>query len=197
MNYLKQLLSQLNAESSVEIIKTTFSEIADILLFHSYIKTGCGKYRLLEIEFYFKNKNHKDNVTIRREEKEGVWWLHDYGVDLSFKSDDTHKKADDNYYGGVLIRSMMSIDNDSQNGKKLFFGPKNCCWELFSSSALEQNPAPRIVIDENETMFSGRLATTERYITGKTAKVDGEYRFYVEDLNFTVDSKYKKASPWK
>lgn len=197
MDSLKQLLSELKADSPVESIKTTFSEIADILLFKSYIKTNHGNYRLLEIEFYFKNKNHNDKVTIKREEDEGMWWLHDYGVDLSFKSDDTNKKDDDNYYGGILIRSMMSLNDDRQSEQKLFFGPKNCCWQLFYSSALGQNFAPFIVMNDNNTKFSGKMATTKRYITGKTPKVDGDYRFYVEELKLTIDPKYKKASPWK
>lgn len=195
MENLKQLLSKLNADSPVETIKTTFSEIADILLFKSYIKTVHGSYRLLEIEFYFRNKNHKDDVTIKRKEKEGMWWLHDYGVDLSFKSDDTNDNDDANYYGGILIRSMMSLNDDCQSEQEFFFGPKNCCWELFYSSALEQNDAPRIVI--NNTRFSGTMATTQRYITGKTPRENGDYRFYVKGLNLTIDPKYKKASPWK
>jgi len=198
MEKLKKHLSELQADSSVETIKTTFSAIAETLLFKSYIKTKHGNYRLLEIEFYFKNKNHKDDVTIKRKEKEGMWWLHDYGVDLSFNSDDTNEKDDANYYGGILIRSMMLIDNDSASEQKFFFGPKNCCWQLFYSSALEPNDAPRIVI--NNTKFSGKMATTERYITGKTPREDGKYRFYVEDiegLRSEIKPNYKKASPWK
>ncbi len=197
MKELKQLLSKLNANSSVETIKTTFSEIADILLFHSYIKTEYDNYRLLEIEFYFKNKNHEDKVTINREEKEGMWWLHDYGVDLSFKSEDTNDNDDANFYGGILIRSMMTLKNDTQNEKELFFGPKNCCWELFYASALEQNTAPRIVIINNINKLPGEMAITKRYITGKTQRVDGDYRFYVENLDIIVKPNYKKASPWK
>ena len=197
MENLEQLLSKLDANSTVEAIKKTFSEIAEILLFHSYIKTENGNYRLLEIEFYFKNRNHKDNVTIKRKTKEGMWWLHDYGVDLSFKSDDTHKIDNDNFYGGILIRSMESLNNDCQSEKELFFGPRNCCWELFYSSALEQNTVPRIVINDDKIKFSGEMATAKRYITGTTQKEDGDYRFYVEGLNFKIESNYKKASPWK
>ncbi len=200
MEKLKHLLSGLNADSTAETIQKTFSDIADILLFHSYIKTGNGNYRLLEIEFYFRNKNHKDDVTIKRKEKEGMWWLHDYGVDLSFKSDDTNKNDEDNYYGGILIRSMVSINNVSQSDKTWFFGPKNCCWELFYSDALNHNSAaPRIIMNEEGIVFSGKRATTGRYITGETRKIDGDYRFYVDlnDSSFKVESKYKKASPWK
>lgn len=197
MKNLEQLLSVLKADSTAENIQKTFSDIADILLFHSHIKTEHGKYRLLEIEFYFKNKNHEDNVTIKRKEKEGMWWLHDYGVDLSFRSDDTNNDDDAIYYGGILIRSMMSLNDDSQSKKETFYGPKNCCWELFYSSALYQNAVPRIVMNEGGNRFSGKMATTKRYITGKTKKIDGDYRFYVEDLNIIVEPKYKEASPWK
>ena len=56
MEELKQLLSQLNEKSSEDDIKSTFTQIADILLFNSYIKTENGNYRLLEIEFYFRTK---------------------------------------------------------------------------------------------------------------------------------------------
>ena len=197
MENLNQLLSCLNAKSSLEDIKDTFEKIANILLFKSYIRTDYGNYRLLEIEFYFKNKNHKDSVTIKRTEKEGMWWLHDYGVDLSFKSDNTNKNDDDNFYGGILIRSMMSLDDDNQSKEKLFFGPKNCCWELFYSSALEQNTTPCVVLNDDKIQLLGKMETTKRYITGKTKKIDCDYRFYVEGLNFTVNPNYTKASPWK
>lgn len=187
---LKQLLSCLDAESNVEKITETFEKIAEILLFKSHIQTGHGSYRILEIEFYFKNNKHNDNVTIERTEEAGMWWLHDYGVDLSFKSVKSEK-----YYGGILIRSLMPLD-DNQVNKEVIFGPRKCCWELFYSSALEQNPAPHIVVAD-EKIFSGKKSTTKRYITGKTKKVDGDYRFYVDGLNLTIDSNYKKMSPWK
>lgn len=199
MEKLKHLLSKLDANSTVNTIRPTFSEIADILLFKSNIQTANGNYRILEIEFYFKNKNHEDNVTIKRykDEDAGMWWLHEWGVDLSFKCNLSNKNKCDKYYGGILIRSMMSLNNDNQNEKELFFGPRNCSWELFYSSALEQNSAPRIIMTDEKNQLIGKMATTKRYITGKTKKIDGDYRFYVDGLNLTIDPNYKKASPWK
>ena len=52
-------------------------------------------------------------------------------------------------------------------------------------------------MNDNKNKFPGEMAITKRYITGKTQKVDGDYRFYVENLNIIVKSNYKKASPWK
>ena len=190
MKELKQLLSCLDAETNVETITKTFEEIAEILLFKSHIQTDHGGYRILEIEFYFKNNKHSDDVTIERTEEAGMWWLHDYGVDLSFKSVKSEK-----YYGGILIRSLMPLD-DNQVNKEVIFGPRKCCWELFYSSALEQNSTPRIVVTD-EKILSGKMSTTKRYITGETKKVDGDYRFYVDGLTLTIDSNYKKMSPWK
>ena len=199
MERLKELLSTLDANSSVDCIKSTFSEIADILLFKSYIMTANSKYRILEIEFYFKNNNHNDNVTIERTEKAGMWWLHDYGVDLSFKSDESNL-----FYGGILIRSIIPINNSGNqlNEKEAIFGPRNCCWNLFYSSALEHNMAPQIVMNDGTSQHIGKMGNTTRHLTGKPKKEDGDYRdspyrFYVKDLNLKVDSKYKKASPWK
>ena len=187
MEELKILLSQLNEKSSEDEIKSTFTQIADILLFKSYIKTENGNYRVLEIEFYFRNSIHDDEVTIIRTEKAGMWWLHDWGVDLSFESKGL------NFCGGILIRSIIPLNN----GKKesVICGPKNCCWELFYSSALEHNSAPQIVKNANED-YLGEIGATTRYITGKTKGIKGDYRFYVKGLELHFESKYI-ASPWK
>ena len=199
MEDLKQLLSCLNEESDVKKITETFAKIADILLFKSHIKTGHGGYRILEIEFYFKNNKHNDNVTIERTEEAGIWWLHDYGVDLSFKS--VEKK---NYYGGILIRSMMPLE-DNQIDKDVIFGPRKCCWHLFYSSAMQPAMVPQIVINEGVIQDSGENtpSKTKRYLTRKPKDTDGdyrdsEYRFYIEGLEKSkIDPCYKKASPWK
>lgn len=187
MEELKRLLSQLNEKSSVDDIKSTFKQIADILLFKSNIKTENSNYRILEIEFYFRNSLHKDEVTIIRTEKAGMWWLHDWGVDLSFES-----KGQD-FCGGVLIRSIIPLNKG--NKEYVICGPKNCCWELFYSSALEHNSAPQIVRNTNEN-YLGEMGTTTRYITGKTKGIEGNYRFYVKGLELHFESKYK-ASPWE
>ena len=186
MKNLKQLLSKLDEKSSIDDIKSTFTQIADILLFRSYIKTENGNYRILEIEFYFRNYLHDDEVTIIRTENAGMWWLHDWGVDLTFKSEGR------SFCGGILIRSIVPLNKE--NEKTVICGPKNCCWELFYSSALECNSAPLIVENANVN-YLGEMGTTTRYITGKTKGINGDYRFYVKGLDLHFDSKYI-ASPW-
>ena len=186
MEDLKKLLSKLDDNSYVNTIESTFSEIADILLLKSHIQSANGNYRLLEIEFYFKNKNHNDDVTISRTEDAGLWWLHNWGVDITFRSD---QKS--GFYGGILIRSIADLDD-----KKIISGPQNCCWELFYSSALERNRAPQIISNDERKVFGDEIGKTKRYITGKTKGIDGNYRFYVKGIKLNNESKYK-ASPWE
>ena len=62
--------------------------------------------------------------------------------------------------------------------------------------------APQIVMNDGTSRHIGKMESTTRHLTGKPKKEDGDYRdspyrFYVKDLNLKVDSKYKKASPWK
>ena len=187
MDNFKALLSRLNENSSVEEIESVFSELADILLFGSYIATALGDYRIMELEFYFYNKNHQDCVTINRSEDEGMWWLHEWGVDLSFKS------SWNKFYGGILIRSIMPI-----KGNSVVCGPRNSCWEIFYSSAIPTEPhnSPHIVVMAENDRFGGIKAQTKRYITGNAKKIDGAYRFFVTGLDIMIDKNYD-ASPWK
>ena len=187
MEELTKLLSELNANSPIDTIESTFTRIAEILLLKSYIQTANGNFRLLEIEFYFYNNNHRDIVTMSRNEKAGMWWLHNWGVDISFNS----KKTQSNFYGGILIRSMAKL-----NSEEIICGPQNCCWELFYSSALEDNMAPKIIINDEGEVCEGEIGRTKRYITGKTKGIDNEYRFFVKGLKLNIESNYK-ASPWK
>lgn len=189
MNELKKLLSQLDADSSANSVESTFSKIANLLLFKSHIKTVAGNYRILEIEFYFRNKNHNDDVTIPRTAVEGMWWLHEWGVDISFNSNGK------DYYGGILIRSILPLEGNDNEGE-IICGPRNCCWELFYSSALEQNTTPQIIVNEEQNNYPGELGETKRYITGKRQGINGNYRFYVKNLDLNVGENYN-ASPWK
>lgn len=180
MENLNYLLSVLNDSSSAEDIQSTFAKIAKILLFKSHIKTSYGNYRILEIEFYFFNQNHKDTVTMYREEEPGMWWLHEWGVDLSFKSEKE-------YYGGILIRSILDEEDN-----KYICGPQKCCQELFYSSAFKETLAPRILED---VVYTGMLATTKRQIRGRNNGVNERYRYFVKDVNMEEVKNYKE-SPW-
>ena len=84
---MKELL-RIDSMASKEAIVKRFEELAKIL-FNEYeiIKRGIH-YDFLEIEFYFFNSNHKDDATYERTIKEGRWFFHPSGVDISFDSDE-------------------------------------------------------------------------------------------------------------
>lgn len=183
MDNLKQFLSCLNEKSSVEDVQKTFAKIAEILLNKSHIITNYGKYRIMEIEFYFYNPNHIDSVTIPRDEEAGMWWLHDWGVDITFKSDEKM-----NFYGGILIRSLFN-----ENNSEFICGPRKCCWDLFYSSAIKPAETPYIIIDKNDADI---LGTTERFIPGEKKGIKENYRYFVQGID-TKALKGYKDSPWK
>ena len=182
MEELRELLSSLNENSSKEDVQSTFSTIAEILLYKSHIVTTYGKYRMLEIEFYFYNSKHKDTVTIPRDEKPGMWWLHDWGVDISFRSE-----KEKGYYGGILIRSLKNEDKDDY-----IFGPKKCCWELFYSSAIKPTETPYI----EEKIYMGEPESNKRIISGNNKGVNEDYRYFVREIDVIKVRNYKD-SPWK
>lgn len=185
MENIETLLSVLDENSSVFTIRKKFLIIADLLLFHCHIETDECKYRILEIEFYFKNNNHKDDVTITRNEKPGMWWLHESGVDITFNS--KGKKC----CGGILIRSIVP-----ENSNQVICGPRNCCWYLFYSSALNPTKTPIIKMNKEGVVNTGIMDRTERYILGDNKGINSKYRFYVKGLNIDIEKNYD-ASPWK
>lgn len=96
---------------------TKFNDVADILLNHTILCTKDQKFRLCEIEFYYRSDDHDDKYVHSKKDqmKFGRFYFHQYGngvyksgtykgVDLTFGS----KKR--NVYYGVLVRSICNIE---------------------------------------------------------------------------------------
>jgi hypothetical protein len=96
-----------------------FNDIADILLNKSQLVVKDKRFRLCEIEFYYKGKDHEDTYTHCSDDQLefGRFYFHKFkngsyksgtykGMDLTFGD----KK--NNLYCGILIRSMMDIDTN-------------------------------------------------------------------------------------
>ncbi|MBR5053729.1 MAG: hypothetical protein IKW91_10965 [Bacteroidaceae bacterium] len=133
MEELKQLLSQLDANSSADDIKTVFSKIAEILKNTCIIKYNNNEYRILDFEFYFYNQHHQDISVHPRKSEALCWYINEFGgIDLNFKSridkkeiiekngklSFKYKMTYDSYYGGILIRQIQR-----QSDKVVFDGP--------------------------------------------------------------------------
>ncbi|SDO42732.1 hypothetical protein SAMN04487900_11957 [Prevotella communis] len=138
---LRQLMT-LDADINTPEIELRFEQIAKMLFESFAIQKGETVYLFKEIEFYFYNKNHRDIITHPRDSKPLCWYINDFGgIDLNFGSKIRYEKRlnsngkkvekcvldDSAYFGGILIRQLISED-----GCKILSGPLACA-ELFRS----------------------------------------------------------------
>jgi len=136
---LHQLMT-LDAAMNTTDIEERFEKIAKMLFESFAIQKGEKKYLFKDIEFYFYNKNHCDIITHPRESKPLCWYVNDFGgIDLNFGSKIRYEKRlnsngkkvekcvldDSAYFGGILIRQLISED-----GCEILSGPLACA-ELF------------------------------------------------------------------
>lgn len=136
---LRQLMT-LDADINTPEIELRFEQIAKMLFESFAIQKGETMYLFKEIEFYFYNKNHQDIITHPRESKPLCWYINDFGgIDLNFGSKIRYEKRlnsngkkvekcvldDSAYFGGILIRQLISED-----GCEILSGPLACA-ELF------------------------------------------------------------------
>ena len=136
---LRQLMT-LDADINTPEIELRFEQIAKMLFESFAIQKGESTYLFKEIEFYFYNKNHRDIITHPRESKPLCWYINDFGgIDLNFGSKIRYEKRlnsngkkvekcvldDSAYFGGILIRQLISED-----GCEILSGPLACA-ELF------------------------------------------------------------------
>ena len=130
----------LDANMNTNDIEERFEQIAKMLFESFAIQKGNIRYLFKEIEFYFYNKNHRDIITHPRESKPLCWYINDFGgIDLNFGSKIRYEKRlnsngkkvekcvldDSAYFGGILIRQLISED-----GCEILSGPLACA-ELF------------------------------------------------------------------
>ena len=117
---LKKLM-RISADASKERIMQTFDRIAEVLMNGCVIKFQNEEYRILDIEFYYYNKNHQDISVHPRYSEALCWYINDFGgIDLNFESKISKKVVvkndkwsykyeltDESYFGGILIRQLQ------------------------------------------------------------------------------------------
>ena len=174
METLKNILSNIPTKEPQKLFQT----IAEELMCNYVIQKGIQQYRIVEIEFYFYSRDHQDVITYPRDTKEGRWFFHPSGVDLTFTSngieylkDGKYKISDNAYFGGILIRGLYKLyDKD----RKYIFGPQKCVDELwnnlnaFDEAGIKEYPVLKEC--ENEKIFHSNLRKCERHINIKNDK---------------------------
>ena len=124
--------------SDAEKVFEEFKDFAESLMNNFQIKKDDNRlYWMNDIEFYLFSDNHQDIVTYPRRSKEGMWFFHASGVDITFKSSFPDETAETSkqkpflakgaVFGGILIREIVPIDDL----KRKIFGPIKVCDELF------------------------------------------------------------------
>ena len=174
-----------NAKIYSENASKLFSSIAKLLLNKCVVRVGKKNYRLLEIEFYLYSSTHPDMITYpRTAEKGGNWFFHQSGVDISFNSyckpaseDGKYCLNSDNRFGGILIRSMVEVD-DKMNylpKSKPIHGPMKCMDVLFKKfGALDCNRDTDQIpyVDLCSSLKEEKVMKTQRYIPIKNTAED-------------------------
>ena len=120
MKVMKDLSGELCKENIKIEYQDVFSKYANKLMNEYCLKVDDKKYNLIEIEFYFYDKeNHPDPyIYCNEKQKEcGEFYFHGSGMDITF--------GNEICYGGILIRSIMNQKGEYINGslillKKLF-----------------------------------------------------------------------------
>ncbi len=162
-------------ESEPSKIESIFKDIAKNLLNNFVIRKGDKLYRMVEIEFYY-NLTDTAHITYERMTEAGEWFNHDFGVDLTFKSNEKS-------YGGILIRSI-------ECDEKFCNGPLKTRALLFKFDAFgEKNDVPKLEYCQRAEMIEP-IAATRYNISEKQ-----NFRYCIPRELWTEHKGYS-AYPW-
>lgn len=175
----KQLL-KLTEDDSIENIQSRFNVLAEKLFWQFNIMKGDYIYDFLEIEFYFYNQHHKDEITYPRLTERGLWYFHPSGVDITFESDKNH-------FGGILIRSLLKSDKQN-NALEIITGPLKCEYELFDKidiSGIDEYNIPRLNVKRIPDVTNPILKRKRKIPKNKQfLHWDEEYCYYIKPQKY-------------
>lgn len=121
-------MTQLDFSINAQDLQTSFAALADQLLNNHILISGDHKYRICEIEFYYKEVEgpNQDNYTHGHafQKTAGQWYQHGSGLDITF--------GNENAFGGILIRALQELDAEG-NEVNYIYGPLNSLQALMGS----------------------------------------------------------------
>ncbi len=200
---LQQLMT-LDANMNTIDVESRFEQIAKMLFSCFAIQKGNIIYLFKEIEFYFYNKNNRDIITHPRESKPLCWYVNDFGgIDLNFASNikresranskgknvEKYVLDDSAYFGGILIRQLISED-----GSAILSGPIACA-ELFRCHDVLLEHDNGMVGYIREPRIN--LLTSKQTVEGKVDYILEEYyevserKCLYSDFSRFVDRRYR------
>ena len=208
---LRQLMSLDTGMNTAEI-ELRFEQIAKMLFSCFAIQKGNIIYLFKEIEFYFYNNNNRDIITHPRESKPLCCYVNDFrGIDLNFASNikresranskgknvEKYVLDDSAYFGGILIRQLISED-----GSAILSGPIACA-ELFRCHDATGVDYEFPILLEHDNGMVGyirepriNLLTSKQTVEGKVDYILEEYyevserKCLYSDFSRFVDRRY-------
>ncbi len=206
-------LMTLDANMNTNDIEDRFEQIAKMLLGSFAIQKGEKKYLFKEIEFYFYNKNHRDIITHPRVSKPLCWYVNDFGgIDLNFvsnikresranskgKSVEKYVLDDSAYFGGILIRQLIS-----EEGCEVLNGPWACAelFRCYDATVIDKDLPILVELDNGMVGYIREsrinLLTSKQTVEGKVDYILEEYHEVSErkclykDFSRFVDRRYR------
>ena len=182
----------LDADMNTADIERRFEQIAKMLFEGFAIQKDKTKYLFKEIEFYFYNKNHRDIITHPRVSKPLCWYVNDFGgIDLNFSSsiertnrlDGKGKNSkkymlDDNaYFGGILIRQLIEIENGVVLG-----GPWACA-DLFRCSDATSIDKGLPILVEHDNGAVGYIRKPRINLLSSKQTIEGKVDYILEEYH--------------
>lgn len=169
-----------------------FKECAKLMLENFCIMQDNVEFRFLEIEFYWKSPEHDDSredgtpfVYPRNSTRDGVFFLHDSGVDICFEG-----SVESGRYGGILLRSLLRTELD-ENGRpiaepEVITCPWDCRDALFNYVDVENFPK---IVCRQFVNFNTDKVTPVKRCNAKGNMAERLYGFY--DKGFYEDYWWK------
>ena len=142
------------------------------------------EYKISELEIY----TCFDANTYKRSCEAGEIYFHNFGFDISFKSEPA-------LYGGILVRSLKPL-----NGSNFIFGPRKCALHILNSKINNLNfDLKEADFRDDEVAFTPRIRSfkDESELQNDALRaVSGEFRGALEsakEYKKRVENAYKKG----
>ena len=207
MENLRNLMC-IPADADSDKINNAFDQIAECLKKKCVIRFEDKEYRILDFEFYYYNKEHRDITVHPRKADALTWYINDFGgIDLNFKSDiekvEVKKTKKNNtyvtykyklegspFFGGILIRRIQRIDD-----KCIFDSPLKVS-ELFRvfSAADQNHHLPILEISESSLDPIGFKQCTRHNLLG-SHKGGDEEEIISKKVEYNISQCFTEVKP--
>lgn len=207
LNYLKEVLTRpfplAKSHNDKPNKESEAYNIASDLMSNYVIIKGDNMYEIVEAEFYYYAKFHKDITVYERDMDSGRFFFHQSGMDITFEShiERINEKinSQESTFGGILIRSLK---RDSKNNTcEFILGPMNCVNHLWSDFNAIKPSISEYPILTYKPIEGARIAAEKRFYPIDLKRKDNKVKslnskFDTEvwsDLDYLRELKYRFA----